>query len=75
MNKQINKIKRKVEKMLRSHSDVYSLGSWVGNELKVTLQNLDPAYVNFRINEDNTKYKITVCLGSLPEINETVYPA
>ena len=72
MNKRINQIKRKVEKMLRSHQDVYSIGSWAGTELKVTLENLDPAFVKFNLNDDETKYKITTCFG-LSELNNTIH--
>jgi len=72
MNKQFKKIERKVETLLRSHSAIYSVGSWSGREVKVTLQNLDAAYIKFSMLSP-ASFQLSVCFGELPDINGTIH--
>ena len=69
----MDKAKKGVEKLVKAHKDVRSLGGWVGRELKVELEDIsngkdDRAYVKFEINDAGTKYRIESAVGGLKDL-------
>lgn len=65
-------IKKRIEQLLKSRSDVRSVGSWAGKELKVTTEDLDTVYVSFEVNDAATRYRLKTQMG-LSNLNGKVF--
>ena len=69
--KNSNLAKNAVLKLVKSLTGVYKISPYIGNEIIVTMDNLDKIYVNFTYNDNYSKIKLSTQFG-LIELNNYI---